>query len=172
MFFHWLLLCRGYLISIAYWLFSFFQYSTQLKMKWIVLINVKMPTIVHKGLKQGIILRCCLFLTTDRVKIIWLINILCWITGKHNIHDNTHNTSFYMQTLLMNLTQGTKIFQYCTCPAGRVTYNFHSSCKHMYLSFKSVCNKQHKGEIWLPWVFLPKALVLQDKCFGKNYSSF
>ena len=32
--------------------------------------------------------------------------------------------------------QGTKIFQYCTCPAGRVTYNFHSSCKHMHLSFK------------------------------------
>ena len=21
--------------------------------------------------------------------------------------------------------QGTKLFQYCTCPAGRVTYNFH-----------------------------------------------
>ena len=38
---------------------------------------------------------------------------------------------------------GTKIFQYCTCPAGRVTYNFHSSCKHMHLSFKSVCNKEH-----------------------------
>ena len=33
--------------------------------------------------------------------------------------------------------QGTKIFQYCTCPAGQVTYNFHSSCKHMHLSFKS-----------------------------------
>ena len=40
--------------------------------------------------------------------------------------------------------QGTNIFQYCTCPAGRVTYNFHSSCKHMHLSFKSVCNKEHK----------------------------
>ena len=37
--------------------------------------------------------------------------------------------------------QETKIFQYCTCPAGRVTYNFHSSCNHMHLSFKSVCNK-------------------------------
>ena len=23
--------------------------------------------------------------------------------------------------------QGTKIFQYCTCPAGRMTYNFHLS---------------------------------------------
>ena len=41
--------------------------------------------------------------------------------------------------------QGTKIFQYCTCTAGRVTYNIHSSCKHMHLSFKSVCNKKkHK----------------------------
>ena len=26
--------------------------------------------------------------------------------------------------------------QYCTCPAGQLTYNFHSSCKHMHLSFK------------------------------------
>ena len=42
--------------------------------------------------------------------------------------------------LLCNL-QGTKIFQYGTCPAERVTYNFHSSCKHMY----SLCNKEHKG---------------------------
>ena len=41
--------------------------------------------------------------------------------------------------------QGTKIFQYCTCPAERVTYNFQASCKHMYLSFKSVYNKEHKG---------------------------
>ena len=44
-------------------------------------------------------------------------------------------------------TQGTKIFQYCTCPAGRVTYNFHLSFKHMHLSLKSVCNKEHKGVI-------------------------
>ena len=47
----------------------------------------------------------------------------------------------------VDLLQGTKIFQYCTCPAGRVTYNFHSSCKHMLMSFKSVCNKEHKGVI-------------------------
>ena len=40
--------------------------------------------------------------------------------------------------------QGTKIFKYCTCPAGRVTYNFHWSCKRMHMSFKSVCNKEHK----------------------------
>ena len=44
---------------------------------------------------------------------------------------------------------GTKIFQYCTCPAGRVTYNFHSSCKHLNLSIKRVYNKEHKGVIWL-----------------------
>ena len=43
------------------------------------------------------------------------------------------------------MNQGTKIFQYCTCPAGRVTYNFNSSCKRMHLSFKSVCNKEHEG---------------------------
>ena len=43
--------------------------------------------------------------------------------------------------------QGTKIFQYCTCPAGRVTNHFHLSCKHMHLSFKSVCNKKHKGKL-------------------------
>ena len=43
--------------------------------------------------------------------------------------------------------QGTKIFQYCTGPAGQVTYNFHSSCKHIYMSFKSLCNKEHKGVI-------------------------
>ena len=43
---------------------------------------------------------------------------------------------------MCTVCQGTKIFQYCTCPAGRVTYNFHSSCKHMHLSFKSVCNKE------------------------------
>ena len=43
--------------------------------------------------------------------------------------------------------QGTKIFKYCTCPARRVTYNFRSYCKHMHLSFKSVCNKEHKGVI-------------------------
>ena len=42
---------------------------------------------------------------------------------------------------------GDKNFQYCTCPAGPVTYNFHSSCKHMPVSFKFVCNKEHKGVI-------------------------
>ena len=49
--------------------------------------------------------------------------------------------------VLPTCIQGTKIFQYCTCPAGRVTYNFHSSSKHMHLRFKMVCNKEHKGLI-------------------------
>ena len=40
-----------------------------------------------------------------------------------------------------------KIFQYCTCLAEQVTHNFHSSCKHMHLSFKSVCNKEDKEVI-------------------------
>ena len=31
--------------------------------------------------------------------------------------------------------QGTKIFQHCTCPAGRVTYYFHLFCKDMHLTF-------------------------------------
>ena len=77
------------------------------------------------------------------------------------------------QVLWLEGPQWTKIFQYCTCPAGRVTYNFHSSCKHTHLSFKSVCNKEHIREYYvLPRVILSKALVLQDECFGRNYSYF
>ena len=54
---------------------------------------------------------------------------------------------------------------------------YDSSCKYIHLSFKSLCNKEHKGVICvyvicLPRVILPKALVLQDECFGKNYWSF
>ena len=53
-----------------------------------------------------------------------------------------------MYILKKDIQQGTKIFQYCTCPAGRVTYNFHLSCKRiMHLSFESICNKEHKGVI-------------------------
>ena len=36
-FFHWLLLCRGYLISIAYWLFSF---SSKCKMAWLHFLHL------------------------------------------------------------------------------------------------------------------------------------
>ena len=45
------------------------------------------------------------------------------------------------------LHQGTNIFQYLNCPAGQVSYKFYTSCKHMYLSFKSINNKEHKGVI-------------------------
>ena len=41
----------------------------------------------------------------------------------------------------------TKILKYCTYPAVQVTCNFRASCKIMHLSFKSVCNKEHKGVI-------------------------
>ena len=40
----------------------------------------------------------------------------------------------------------------------------------MHLSFKSVLRELYV--IWLPRVILPKALILYDKYFGKNYSSF
>ena len=55
---------------------------------------------------------------------------------------------FFYQSGQFGLTvtsQGTKIFQYCTCPAGRVTYIFHTSCKPRHLSFKSVCSKEYMG---------------------------
>ena len=67
------------------------------------------------------------------------------------------------------------MFQYCTCPAGRVTYNFHSSCKHMHLSFKRVCNKKHKGVICNTTSLTyssQSTRPVQDKCFRKNYASF
>ena len=47
--------------------------------------------------------------------------------------------------VMANMGQGTKIFQHCTCPIEQMTYNFHLSFKYMHLSFKSVCNKEHKG---------------------------
>ena len=65
-----------------------------------------------------------------------------------------------------NGLQGTKIFQYCTCPAGRKTYNFHSSCKHMHLSFKSVCNKEHKR------VICNMTSSSNSSQIGKNYLPF
>ena len=43
--------------------------------------------------------------------------------------------------LLCLVMQGTKIFQYCTCPAGRVTYKFNSSCKHMFCALKEYAIK-------------------------------
>ena len=44
----------------------------------------------------------------------------------------------------------------CTCP----------------LKAYAIKNIREKYVIWLPQVILLKALVLQDKCFGKNYLSF
>ena len=38
-------------------------------------------------------------------------------------------------------SQRTKIFQYCTCPAGWVTYNSHSSCKHVQCPLKEYAIK-------------------------------
>ena len=57
-------------------------------------------------------------------------------------------------------SQGTKIFQYCTCPAERVTYNFLSSCKHIYLSFNSSLDKEDKGVM-----SLIKFLISLLKCY-------
>ena len=49
--------------------------------------------------------------------------------------------------VICSAAQGTELSQYCTCPARRVICNMHVSCKHMRLSFESVCNKEHKGVI-------------------------
>ena len=70
--------------------------------------------------------------------------------------------------------QGTKIFQYCTCLAGPVTYNIHSSCKHMHLSFKSVCNKEHKGVIcnMSSSSYSSQSTRHTGRVLGKNYSPF
>ena len=46
---------------------------------------------------------------------------------------------------MVQMYTGDKISKYCTCPEGLVTQNFLLSCKHMHLSFKSVCNKELKG---------------------------
>ena len=61
---------------------------------------------------------------------------------------------------ISGVTQETKIFQYCTCPAGQVTYNFHWSCKHMYLSSKSVCYKEHRGIICYMTYIVPNITVI------------
>ena len=50
-----------------------------------------------------------------------------------------------------------------TCPANTCT------CP---LKAYAIKNIRELCVIWLPRVILRKALVLQDKCFGKNYSSF
>ena len=70
--------------------------------------------------------------------------------------------------------QGKKIFQYCTCPAGRVTYNFFLSCKHMHLSCICVCNKEHKGIICNMTSSSNSSQSTRPvgRVLGKKYSSF
>ena len=70
--------------------------------------------------------------------------------------------------------RGQKYFKSTQCPEGRVTYNFHSSCKHMHLSFKSVCNKEHKGVIcnMTSSSNSSQSTHPTGRVLGKNYSSF
>ena len=76
--------------------------------------------------------------------------------------------------LVVKISEGTKIFQYCTCPAGRVTYNFHSFCKHMHLFFKSICNKEGKGVICNMTSSSNSSQSTRPtgRVLWKNYSSF
>ena len=69
--------------------------------------------------------------------------ILTCVLSRNNLNMLQH-LNYKRSVQKENDLQGTKIFQYCTGPAGRVTYNFHSSCKHIYMSFKSVCNTENK----------------------------
>ena len=62
-----------------------------------------------------------------------------------SIYLSTNTATHHGNLDMVTCRQGTKIFQYCTRPAGRVTYNFHSSCKHMHSSLKIVCNKENGG---------------------------
>ena len=42
---------------------------------------------------------------------------------------------------------GDKIFQYCTCPAGRVTYNFHScTCPIIVYAIKKI--REYEGRFF------------------------
>ena len=65
--------------------------------------------------------------------------------GNTRQQETHHHQSDPAVVTLSGMHQGTNLFQYGTCPAGRVTYNFHSSYKPIHLSFKSVYNKEHKG---------------------------
>ena len=68
--------------------------------------------------------------------------LFCGLWGFHLHVMLSRPFSFWWNFLCMLIEyQGTKIFQYCTCPAGQVTYNFNTPCQHMHLSFKSISNK-------------------------------
>ena len=73
-----------------------------------------------------------MFITSSKDQLLYILQVLPHVL---------HCLFLYVPLLYM---EGTKIFKYCTCPVGRVTYNFHSSCKHMHMSFKSISNKEHK----------------------------
>ena len=66
---------------------------------------------------------------------------------------------------------GTKIFQYCMHDK-LTTYTRPANTCTCPLKAYAIKNIREEYVIWSPRVILPKALVLQDECFGKNYSSF
>ena len=108
---------------------------------------------------SGRIFRCSLLYSLVRIEVMWASfprnSWLCF-SRKSGVFACTRiwsaslklNKSNY-ESILFNLinahARGDKKFQYCSCPAGRVTYHSHSSCKNnvMHLSFKSVCNNEH-----------------------------
>ena len=94
-------------------------------------------------------------------------------TQKNRLNEKTYAKIMGKKIYTISRDKNISIL-YLSCRTS--PYNFHLSCKHMLLSFKSVCNKEHIREkyviIQLSQVILPKALVLQDECFGKNYSFF
>ena len=57
-----------------------------------------------------------------------------------------------------------------------VTYNFHSSCKHMHVNIKSICNKEHKGVTcnMTSWSNSPQSTISPQstKCLGRIIRPF
>ena len=76
----------------------------------------------------------------------WNSKIACQ-NSKQEGPDQTASSEAVWSGSALFAYAGDKNIKYCTCPAGRVTYHFHSSCKHIHLPFKSVCNKEHTGVI-------------------------
>ena len=58
------------------------------------------------------------------------------------------NIRYKISNIFM-LPEGTAhgVQKYFNIATWRMTYNFHSSCKHMHLSFKRMCNKELKRVI-------------------------
>ena len=105
----------------------------------------------HKGLMHNAVM--CTLILYDVIGITRHLHFK--LKSFSNIAQPLHNVLCLLKYTVLPLgQQGTKVFQFCTCPAGRVTYNFHSSCKHMHWSFKIVCNKENGGggvQIWCFW---------------------